>query len=153
MQTSFKCEPSRIEKALQISSFPGRYALDVPGPGLNLPRHDDAQVRMHVWGPDRRANFTNLESDLRGLTRRLCRDAQEVNDYRQHAVVSKPVRDFPTENPFVQESRASHPAWMVRDREQARWEQPWLNPQAPIEKDFYDNIQTRILEKDYYHGM
>jgi hypothetical protein len=53
----------------------------------------------------------------------------------------------------VQESRASHPAWMVRDREQARWEQPWLNPQAPIEKDFYDNIQTRILEKDYYHGM
>jgi hypothetical protein len=52
--------------------------------------------------------------------------------------------------PFVEESRASHPSWMYRDLEQTRWEVPFLNPLANVEKGFHDNIQTRILEKDYY---
>ena len=43
-----------------------------------------------------------------------------------------------------------HPAWMYRDLEQPRWEQPFLNPQANLEKGFHDNIQTRILEKDFF---
>ena len=36
------------------------------------------------------------------------------------------------------------------DLEQIRWETPFLNPQSNVEKRFYDNISTRILEKDYY---
>ena len=29
-------------------------------------------------------------------------------------------------------------------------EEPFMNPQANLEKPFHDNIQTRVLEKDYY---
>jgi hypothetical protein len=150
MQTSFKCDSARIEQSLKVSSFPGRYALDVPGPGLNLPMQDDTQLRMQTWGANRGDNFVNLESDLRGMTRRLNRDQPEANNYRDHAVVSRPLQNYSVADPFVQESRASHPAFMYRGVSQDRWEQPWLNPQAPVDKDFYDNIQTRILEKDYY---
>jgi DNA segregation ATPase FtsK/SpoIIIE-like protein len=31
-----------------------------------------------------------------------------------------------------------------------RWEEPFINPQANVEKKFHDNIDTRLLEKDYY---
>jgi hypothetical protein len=39
---------------------------------------------------------------------------------------------------------------MYRDLEHPRWETPIINPQANLEKPFHDNIQTRILEKDFY---
>jgi hypothetical protein len=39
---------------------------------------------------------------------------------------------------------------MYRDLEQKRWETPFVNPQANVEKRFADNLQTRILEKDFY---
>jgi hypothetical protein len=50
----------------------------------------------------------------------------------------------------VDESRATHPAWMYRDAEQTRWEYPWINPQDNFERVFPWNVQTRILEKDFY---
>jgi hypothetical protein len=39
---------------------------------------------------------------------------------------------------------------MYKDLEQPRWELPWINPQSNLELQFPHNIQTRILEKDYY---
>jgi hypothetical protein len=41
---------------------------------------------------------------------------------------------------------------MYRDLEHSRWENPIINPQAlsSIEPAFNWNIQTRILEKDYF---
>jgi hypothetical protein len=41
---------------------------------------------------------------------------------------------------------------MFRDAVQPRWDYPLMNPQAlnQLEKPFHDNVQTRILEKDYY---
>jgi len=29
-----------------------------------------------------------------------------------------------------------------------RWEQPWLDPQANLEKPFHTNVQTRILRRN-----
>ena len=153
MQTSFRSDAVRIQKEMTMSSFPGRYSLDTPGPGLEMPMMDEPQIRMQTWGANRHDNFVNLESDLRGMTRRMNRVRVDENQYKSHAVASQPVRDFRVQDPFVLESRASHPAWTFRDREQDRWEQPRLNPQAPVDKDFYDNVQTRLLEKDYYSGL
>jgi hypothetical protein len=150
MFTSFRNDPARIQKEMEISSYSGRYALDTPGPGLDLPMMDDAQIRMQTWGANRHTNFVNLESDLKGMTRRLNRDYQDVNEYHKYSVESNPIQSFRVQDPYVLESRASHPAWTYRDKEVYRWEQPWLNPQANLEKRFYNNLQTRILEKDYY---
>jgi len=147
--TRFHDDPSRIKKQLQISSFSGRYMLDKPGPGDNLPYFEDPQMRLQQWGANLMTNTTNLESDLRGLTRPLNRDVVGLNNYKTAAASTSQV-SFPKTSEFVEESRASHPAWTFRDLEHSRWEEPLLNPQANLEKKFPSNIQTRILEKDNF---
>lgn len=148
--TRFHDDPVRIAKQVEDSSFTGKYRLMTPGQGMDLPFLEDPQLRMQGWGANFRTNTVNLESDLLGLTRPLNRDLVDVNDYKTHAVATTQP-SYRSADPFVQESRASHPAWMYRDLEQPRWETPWLNPLNGIEKEFNDNIQTRILEKDYYY--
>jgi hypothetical protein len=150
MFTSVRNDRIRLEKRIESSSFPGRYALEMPGPGLDLPFIEDAQVRLQSWGANRGNDMVNLESDLIGLTRSLNKDDIEQNNYKKYAVVNQPVSCFRVQDPFVLESRASHPAWIYRSLEQNRWEEPLLNPQANLEKPFHNNIHTRILEKDYH---
>ena len=72
--TRFHDDPARIKKQLEQTTFLGRYMLDCPGPGNNLPFWEDPQIRMQKWGANLRDNTVNLESDLFGMTRRLNRD-------------------------------------------------------------------------------
>jgi hypothetical protein len=149
--TRFNDDPLRIAKRLEELTFTAQYQLDMPGPGINMPYESDPNHRLQKWGANLKTNTINLESDLRGMTRQLNRDNIENNDYKRHAVqTSDPMVSYPVANPYVEESRASHPAWMLRDMEQAatRWETPIVDPQAHLEKPFSFNIQTRILEKD-----
>jgi len=150
--TRFHDDPVRIQKQLDESTFSGRYMLNRPGQGIHMPFQADAQLRLQAWGANITTNIIPLESDFRGLSRRLCRDHPDLN---QHESFKQSVeqKTYGEANPFIEESRASHPAWMYRDLEQPRWEMPWINPQAPVhtEMHFPNNIQTRILEKDYYH--
>jgi len=148
--TRFHDDPHRIKYALQISTFSGRYALDTPGPGVNLPYIEDPHVRIQQWGANKMTNDINLESDLRGLSRKLNRDNIDMNDYKTYAANGY-KKSYPIQKDvIVDESRATHPAWCYRDLEQMRWETPFLNPQANVEKGFQSNIQTRILEKDNF---
>jgi hypothetical protein len=72
------------------------------------------------------------------------------NDYQKKAVNAPLVQSYGHYQPFVEESRATHPAWMYRENDRERWEEPWINPQYGLEKPFHENIPTRILEKDNY---
>lgn len=144
--TRFHDDPYRIRKQVQESSFAGRYNLDVPGPGINLAFFEDPQFRLQRWGANLQTNTVTLESDLRGLTRKLGRD-YDSSEYTKHTVPSDTLL-YPTQQPIVEESRATHPAWTFRDLEHPIWEEPWMNPQANFEKMFHCDIQTRILEKD-----
>jgi hypothetical protein len=114
-----------------------------------MPFQDDPQVRMQKWGANGQTNIIHLESDLWGLSRVLNRDYVDKNNYRDFAAPTQKI-DYPVSRPFVDESRASCPAWMFRDLPQTRWEEPFINPQYNLEKGFHENIQTRILEKDYF---
>ena len=147
--TRFHDDPARIEKQLDISTYLGRYQLDRPGQGVDLPFFEDPQVRLQGWGANLRRNTVGLENDLRGMTRKLNRDYLDKNNYLEYSVVAEKVV-YRDEAPYVDESRSSLPAWTFRDLEQTRWEEPFINPQTNIEKPFHDNIQTRILEKDAF---
>jgi len=147
--TRFHDDPARIRKQVEESSFAGKYALNVPGPGDSMPFQEDPQLRMQKWGANVQTNIVHLESDLWGLSRKLNRDIVEKNQYQEYAAPSHKI-DYPVARPFVDESRASCPAWMFRDVEQTRWEEPIINPQYNVEKGFHENIQTRILEKDHF---
>lgn len=149
--TRFNSDPDRLRKYAAESSFAGKYALNTPGPGDKLPYVEDPQMRMQFWGANLMTNTVNLESDLRGLTRKMNRDGIDINDYKLNAAggmaAAANYGSLPT---FIDESRATHPAWMYRNTEIDRWEQPFINPQANVEKVFPDNIQSRILEKDHF---
>ena len=148
MFTRFHDDPYRIQKQLEESSYAGKYQINAPGPGLHLPYIEDSQIRMQTWGANLTTNSRNVESDLFGLTRPLNRDLEEYS-YKNHEAFFE-TKPYTTMQPFVEESRASHPAWTYKELEHPRWETPFINPQSNLEKGFYENIQTRILEKDFF---
>jgi hypothetical protein len=147
--TRFHDDPHRIKKQIDESSFIGRYMLNTPGPGSDLPFIEDPHIRIQKWGANTHTNAVNLESDLRCLTRPYNRDSLLSNIHNEFNVTTN-QNSYNTQSSFVEESRASHPAWTYRDLEQNRWETPFFNPLNGLEKEFKSNIQTRILEKDNY---
>ena len=150
--TRFHDDPARIQKQLQESTYLARYQLDTPGQGVELPFMEDPNIRLQGFGANVfKKNTTQLESELFGITRRYNRDLFEANDYKKYGVTEVgEIPYFKSQQPFVEESRATHPAWIFRSADVNRWEEPWLNPLVGLEKPFHENIQTRILEKDYY---
>jgi hypothetical protein len=150
--TSFRNDPARIEKELEQSTFSGRYLLDTPGPGMNLPYMMDPQIRMQKWGANLATDSTNLESELFCLGRPLSHDYSKT--YVQNNVFNGRQQSFPVNNEHILESRASDPAWIYRDLEQTRWETPFINPVEiavrHIERPFQENISSRIISKDTF---
>jgi len=145
-------DPTKIKQQLQDTTFVGRYMLDKPGYGVsNLTFIEDPQIRLQNWGANINTNQprTDIESDLFTLSRRYNRDLVEVNDHKKHGIVPTPA-NWGTTKPFVDESRASCPAWMYRTVENNRWEFPLINPQDHIERPFNYDVQTRIIEKDLF---
>jgi hypothetical protein len=147
--TRFHDDINRLKLESEMTSYANRYYLNTPGQGVDLPFMEDPQMRLQYWGANLRTNAVNLESDMRGLSRKLNRDNIEKNEYIKHNAITESI-SYRNENPMIDESRATHPAWMFRDIDNNRWEEPWINPQAGLEKEFPENIQTRILEKDNF---
>jgi len=155
--TRFHDDPARIEKQLEQSSFAGRYNLNVPGPGNYVPFMEDPHFRLQKWGSNIMTNTVNLESDLTGRTRKHNSGKLDTHNYSEFAVSSRSV-SFPTKESSVEQSRATHPAWMYKDLEQSNWSYPQLNPQTALgnfqqgsfglQKQFHENVSTRILEKN-----
>lgn len=146
--TRFHDDPCRIKKQLQESTGPGRYMINKPGWGANPCFMDDPHIRMEQWGANLQTNTINLESDLLGLTRPLTKDCQS-NNYKTASVKSEPI-NYKTCNPFTEQSRVTNPAWWYRDLEQNHNYILPLNPQENTCIPFQNNLNTRILEKDYF---
>jgi hypothetical protein len=147
--TRFHDDPCRITKQLQESTDIGKYILNVPGNGTTPCFMEDPYFRMQKWGANLQTNTINLESDLLGLTRNANRDCLEQNEYKKHSVSSSSI-SYPSCNPITEQPRATHPAWMVRDLEQVKWDILLLDPQENVCMPFQNNLDTRKLEKDYY---
>lgn len=144
--TRFHEDPSRIKKELEILTFAGRYALDRPGQGAILPYLEDPHIRLQAWGGNVHTGFCDLESELKGMYRPLDRDPLSRPS---SAPLPSQRQPCPVEAPYIQESRVTHPAWVLRDQDAylTRWETPWINPQAPekVQIPFENNVSTRLL--------
>ena len=148
--TRFKYDNCRTKKALQQASDPGRYIINVPGNGTHPCYVEDPQILLQKWGANLRTNTINLESDLLGINRQLGRDCLGKDNYKSYNVPNKPI-EYPTcKTNFTGESRTTNPAWWYREKEQTDWYYPPLNPQVNTCLPFLNNLNTRILEKDYY---
>ena len=154
--TRFHDDPVRIQKQLQESTYLGRYQLNTPGPGIHLPFMEDPHVRLQTWGANLQNNTVDLESSLRSLGRPLNRDLIHENNYKNKSTKLAESRlqlgGFSVLQPYVEQSRASQPAWMFKELEQSKWEIPWINPQSltHLETPFQKDLSTRLLERDHY---
>ena len=59
-------------------------------------------------------------------------------------------KNYKTATFNIDETRASHPAFLYRDLEQTRWEQPLFNPQSSIDFTFEHNLNSSLIFKDNY---
>lgn len=160
--TRLSSDMERLCANVNSSAGLGKYMLNVPGPGIKMPFQEDPHVRMQLWGANVMTNTIGVENDLRGITRRANFRAVDGVTYAEKAVTDARLINFAKAQPFVEESRATHPAWTYKDKELRRWAYPQLNPQyAPGEympgtfglgKGIHENISTRILEKDYFEA-
>jgi len=149
--TRFNYDDARTKKMLQQSTDPGRWILNVPGNGSDMPYIEDPQIIIQKWGANLRTNTIDLESDLKGVNRQNNgRDCLGKDNYKNYNVPNKAIK-YPTSNAlFTDQSRATHPAWWYRDLEQVDWGYPPLDPQVNTCLPFQNNLSTRILEKDYF---
>jgi hypothetical protein len=145
--TRFHDDPARILKGVQQSTFACDYFINTPGHGINTPYFEDSQIRLQQWGANMWSDTTNLESEFRGLGRPLNHD---VKTYQETKISNGEMKHYPSSNAHTEESRASHPAWIFRDLEHARWEAPIINPQAHAINPFENPIQSRIIAKDQF---
>tara|TARA_B110000114_G_C15003670_1_gene361867 strand:+ start:133 stop:585 length:453 start_codon:yes stop_codon:yes gene_type:complete len=142
--TRFSSDASRQSKHLEESTFNGIYHLNTPGNGLNNKYIEDPHIRLQKWGANLNSNSCAIESDLRRLNHSLSRDQYEFKDV-PHKQLSYSKDSF-----NVNETRASHPAWFYREKQQQQYGYLPLDPQRNIFIPFEHNSSTRILEKDYY---
>lgn len=143
--TRYHDDPLRIMKQLQESTDQGRYTLNVPGNGTNVPFVNDPHVRLQKWGANRHDRFVQVESELWGMQQTLTRDCTpsvEVNAY---------PRRYPTQKKEVtMESRFLTPAWEVRSVAVPRWETPLGELQAHAIVPFNTNSDTRQKARDQW---
>ena len=137
----------RIAKEVQESTGAGRYCLNVPGNGDKPVYMEDPCIRLQGWGGNLRTNAVELENDLRGLSRPLSRDC--ISYKTSAAKVGDAPVEYPTCTPFVEQPRATNPAWTARDLEQSHFSYLPMNPQEHVCRPFQNNLSTRILEKDF----
>lgn len=148
--TRFSYDSDRIKKQLQQSTDPGRFVLNVPGPGASVEFIEDPHIRLTKWAGNMHTNTVNLESDLRGLTRNLNRDHINKNNYDTRSVVTTATQHPVCGKSHTAQSRATHPAWNYRDLEQVNWSILPMDPQEHVCMTFQNNLTTRTLEKDHY---
>lgn len=147
--TRYHDDPVRIKKQLQESIYAGFYQLNTPGQGLDLPYISDPHCRLQKWGGNLQDNTINLESNLRGMMRKTTKtDVIENSHKKFNMSESQNSLKYRIEEPYVEESRASHPAWIHRSQTQSRWDLLTSDPQKNVEIPFVSNVHSRILEKD-----
>jgi len=148
--TRFNYDECRTKKQLQQSTDPGRWILNVPGNGINPLFFEDPHIILQKWGGNLRTNTINLESSLLGINKPISRDILKKDNYKNFEASSSQI-NYPSNNSFyTEETRTTTPAWWFRDKEQNNFNYLPINPQINTCLPFQNNLNTRILEKDYF---
>ena len=148
--TRFNYDNCRTSKRLQEATGPGRYLLNTPGFGENPLYIDDPQVRLTEWGGNLRGvnggHPIDIDSELVGLNMKSSKS--DCNKYNKSFKTEK--KDYKSTTFNIDETRASHPAFLYRDLEQTRWETPLFNPQIDNNFHLINNQNSSLIFKDNY---
>lgn len=149
--TRINNDTGRISVRLHQSTAQGNWVINTPGNGTKPCYVSDPQLRVQKWGANLMTNFTDVESQLKGVNRSIGRDCKK-DIYTNYNFDSKSI-DYPTCNDLTtNQPRASNPAWTVREIESYPTNFLFLNPQENCAFAFQNNLATRIIEKDHFYN-
>lgn len=157
--TRFHDDPCRIQKYLEETTNIGNYNLDVPGYGKKPLYVNDTHIRMQLWGANLSTNQTDLDSELKCLTRKLNKDTIKENNYVNNLNEKELYNkiNYPVHyDEITHQPRTTNPAWELRELNSLNTEIPnnfnylHINPLEHVCIPFQNNISSRIVEKDYY---
>ena len=111
--TRFNYDDARTMKLLQESTGPGRYALNTPGQGADLPFYEDPHIRLQGWGANlmgvHNGHAIDIASDLDGRSRRN----EKYNDKTFYPTAGRAnvyKNTYVTMKAYTDETRSSHPS-------------------------------------------
>jgi len=142
--TRFSNDNARQKKKIEESVFSGIYHLNTPGNGINNNYIDDVNIRLQKWGANLHSNTCNLESNMKGLNIPLNRGTIESKKTISNS------KTYNTSNFNTDETRTTFPVWKYRELPQQRYDHLFNNPQDHVFQTFDNNLNTRVLEKDFY---
>ena len=149
--TRFHDDPCRIVKQNQQMTGPTRWIMNVPGNGDKPCYMMDPQIIPQKWAGNLWTNCIDVQSSLLGIDRKLTRDCLGSYDNTFKQINAHPI-EYPTcDTLSTEQSRVTNPAWTTRDLEQVDWYYLPLDPQENVFMPFQNNLDTRILEKDYFN--
>lgn len=149
--TRFHDDECRIAKRNMETSAMNDYVFNVPG-NLNSQSvyFSDPHMRMQKTGGPIYRNMIGIENELKGL--KMSINNKDSENYKSHSssyYMKTGVSNKDDE--VVEESRASHPVFHYREMSTYFPEYPLLDPQEHVEQMFESNLDTNLLEKDYYN--
>ena len=148
--TRIKDDDVRVKKSLEESVGPGTYMLSVPGNGMNPDYMEDPHIRLEKWGGNLDNNAIDLESDLRGMTRKTNRDEIPKNTHLTHEVDRIERNMSRLNSSATDQSRTTNPTWWHKEEQQYRPDILFYNPQDRIIPDFKSNTSSRIEQKNKF---
>ena len=151
--TRFHDDPARIQKANIENTHMNEYVFNVPGNGKGMKSQyfSDPRIRLQHTGVSMQKDLIGLENSLRNMGTPLNKDHINKNDYKTRTPSFNPIRKDVYENVITSESRATHPAFEYREKKQHRSDYLFEDPQKKTHIPFQHNLDTNILEKDYYN--
>jgi hypothetical protein len=137
-------DEARTLKRLQQSTDVGRWILNVPGNGIDMPFVEDPHIRIQKWGANLHTNTVNLESNLQG------RHAILGPDVTQRQVTTTALQYPKSRDLTTDQSRATLPAFTFRESTRSNPHFPLFNPQDHV----YNKVpvSTRIVAKTEYES-
>ena len=145
--TRNKYDDCRIIKQLQQSTDPGRWTMNVPGNGTNMPLMEDPYIRIQKWGANLSATPCALEDALMGRDKIIGKgDATRMTniDGFTSSLLYPSNQSLTTD-----QSRATHPAFLHRETTRSHLHFPLQDPQSHISQR--NSVGTRFVAKDLHN--
>lgn len=149
-------DPCRIITNNEQSTNPGRWVVDVPGPGKNLPYMMDPQILAQNWAGNTWSNAVELQDKVMRGRESTPRDCISKSNYiNKHYVNvelnekvpngSAPIQSTSSRSLTTEQSRAICPAWTTRGIDSKMW----INPLTPSIRSnpFTPTVDCRDMSK------
>jgi hypothetical protein len=149
--TRFHDDECRIAKKNLETSSINDYIFNVPG---NMNSHSvffsDPHIRMQRSGGHIYRNMIGVENELKGMNISINnKDCENYKSHSQSYYMKTGVSN--QEHDISEETRETHPIFHYREMSTYFPEYPLLDPQEHVEEMFESNLDTNLLEKDYYN--